>query len=138
VIRPVLLVDDEAEFTSILSKVLRRRGFTVHVAGTGEAALEALRKSAFGVVVLDVKMPGIDGLHVLAEVTRSLPDTRVILLTGHLAPGDEEQSIAQGAFAYLLKPYPTEQLVGVIEMAQHAAEAAHEPGTGAGTPVEPY
>jgi len=120
--RDVLLVDDEAEFTATLAKVLRRRGFEVIVAGTGEAALAALRKRQFTVVLLDVRMPGIDGLQVLDEIARTLPATRVALLTGHLTPGEEEQSLARGAFAYLLKPCPTEQLVAVIESAQRAAD----------------
>ncbi len=121
--RAVLLVDDEVEFTATLGKVLRRRGFEVVVAGTGEAALEALQSRRFAVVLLDVKMPGIDGLQVLDEITRTLPGTRVALLTGHLTPGEEERSLARGAFAYLLKPYPTEQLVAVIESAQRDGEA---------------
>jgi CheY-like chemotaxis protein len=135
--RRVLLVDDEAEFTAILSKVLQRRGFAVRVALTGEEALQALQATACAVVVLDVKMPGMDGLTVLAEITRTLPATQVILLTGHLAPGDEEASAAKTAFAYLLKPYPTNQLVGVIEMAQRAADAAQGRAADGGGTAEP-
>jgi two-component system, OmpR family, response regulator len=128
--RVVLIVDDEAEFSAALAKVLGRRGIDVHTAGTGEVALALLRSHAFPVVLLDVKMPGMDGLQVLTEIKRSRPATQVILMTGHLAPGEEERCSAGGAFAYLLKPYPTAQLVGVIEAAGQAAErAAAAPGS---------
>jgi DNA-binding NtrC family response regulator len=129
--RDVLLVDDEIEFAATLGKVLRRRGFAVEVAPSGETALAILRERPFAVVLLDVKMPGLDGLQVLAEISRTLPATRVILMTGHLAPGEEERSAAAGAFAYLQKPYPTDRLVAVIEDARRAAEAA------ASTPLAP-
>ena len=119
--REVLIVDDEAEFASILVKVLKRRGFTAHLSPTGERALAMLEERPYSVVLLDVKMPGIGGLEVLARIKQSLPGTQVILMTGHLAAGDEERSVAGGAFAFLLKPYPTEQLVGVIEAAERAA-----------------
>jgi CheY-like chemotaxis protein len=122
--REVLIVDDEAEFASILVKVLRRRGFTAHLAPNGECALAMLRERAYSVVLLDVKMPGIGGIEVLARIRQSLPETQVILMTGHLAAGDEERSVAGGAFAFLLKPYPTEQLVAVIESAERAADEA--------------
>ena len=122
--RELLIVDDEVDFSAALAKVLGRRGIVVHAAGTGEAALAMLRERAFPVVLLDVKMPGMDGLRVLAEIKRSRPATQVILMTGHLAPGEEERGAAGGAFAYLLKPYPTVQLVEVIEAAGRAAAAA--------------
>jgi CheY-like chemotaxis protein len=131
---PILLVDDEAEFTSILAKVLRRRGFAVEVASTGEAAIEALRERAFAVVVLDVKMPDMDGLHVLGSAKGNLRGAKVILLTGHLSPGEEEQRLADGVFAYLLKPYPTEQLVAVIGMAQRGETAGPTAGALASEP----
>ena len=123
--REVLIVDDEAEFTETLAKVLRRRAVDVRVAPTGGQALAMLRSRPFPVVLLDVKMPGLDGLQVLAEIRRTLPATRVILMTGHLDAGEQERGAAAGAFAYLLKPYPTEQLLAVIEAA--AREAAAEP-----------
>jgi DNA-binding NtrC family response regulator len=129
--REVLIVDDEAEFASILVKVLKRRGFTAHLAPTGERALAMLRERAYSVVLLDVKMPGIGGLEVLARIKQALPGTQVILMTGHLAAGDEERSVAGGAFAFLLKPYPTEQLVAVIEAAERAADEAGRGCTGA-------
>ena len=115
--KKVLLADDERDFTAGLSKVLRRRGFEVETASDGLTAAVRIAKEPFDVVVLDVKMPGMDGIQVLAEIKRLAIDTQVILLTGHLSLSDEETSIKEGAFAYLFKPFPIMKLVSLIEEA---------------------
>jgi len=124
----VLLVDDEAEFTTALAKVLRRRGFETDVAGGGDAALASIAGRRYDVVVLDVKMPGRDGLSVLAEIKFRRPDTEVILLTGHRSLADEEDGLRTGATAYLLKPFPIPELVACIE----EAAARHRTARGDG------
>ena len=113
----VLLVDDEVEFTTGLGKILRRRGFDVEVAGGAEAALALLKAGRFDVALLDVKMPGMDGIQLLGEFRRIAPDLRVILMTGHLSVDDEESGRRIGAFAYLLKPYPIPELIALIQQA---------------------
>jgi DNA-binding NtrC family response regulator len=113
----VLLVDDEVEFTHSLSKVLRRRGFEVEVAGDGLSALVKIHEQPFEVVVLDIKMPGMDGMQVLSEIKRLAIHTQVILLTGHLSITEEEDSLRAGAFAHIFKPYPVLKLVELIETA---------------------
>ncbi|MFH1242816.1 MAG: response regulator [Pseudomonadota bacterium] len=113
----VLLVDDEVDFTASLRKVLSRRGFDVEVAADGLSALARIAQGRFDVVVLDVKMPGMNGLHVLSEIRRLSLATRVILLTGHFSSTDEENTLKSGAFAYILKPYPILKLVELIEAA---------------------
>jgi two-component system, OmpR family, response regulator len=113
----VLLVDDEVEFTTSLSRVLNRRGFTVEVSSDGLSGLARIVQGNFDVVVLDVKMPGMNGIQVLSEIKRLSLPSRVILLTGHFSLPDEENSLKTGAFAYLLKPYPVLQLVELIENA---------------------
>jgi len=118
----VLLVDDEVEFTASMSRVLRRRGFDVEVADNGLAALPLVAGKAFDVVVLDVKMPGMDGIQALQEIKRLSPETRVLVLTGHFSIGEEEELSAGGAYAYLLKPFPILKLVGLITSA-----AGHPP-----------
>jgi DNA-binding response OmpR family regulator len=112
--KKVLLVDDEVDFTASLKKVLSRRGFEVEEASDGLIALSLIAKEPFDVIVLDVKMPGMDGIHVLSEIKRMALNTRVILLTGHLSLTDEEKGIKEGAFAYLFKPFPILKLVSVI------------------------
>ena len=113
----VLLVDDEVEFTASLSRVLRRRGFEVEVAGDGYTALPLVAQKEFNVVVLDIKMPGMDGIHVLAEIKRLRPNIQVIMLTGHFSPAMEEDSSTGGAYAHLLKPFPVLKLVDMIAAA---------------------
>jgi DNA-binding NtrC family response regulator len=113
----VLLVDDEVDFTRSLGKVLSRRGFIVESASDGLTGLARIAQEPFDVIVLDVKMPGMDGLQVLSEIKRMALETRVILLTGHLSLTDEQKGIQKGAFAFLFKPVPITKLVGVISSA---------------------
>jgi two-component system, OmpR family, response regulator len=113
----VLLVDDEVDFTTGLGKVLHHRGFEVKTASEGLAAMGMLTAEPFDVIVLDVKMPGMDGLQVLSEIRRLGLNSRVILLTGHLSVTEEEDGLKRGAVAYLFKPYPVLKLVGLIESA---------------------
>lgn len=110
----VLLVDDEVNFTASMEKVLRRRGFVVKIASDGFAALPLIAKEHFDVVVLDIKMPGMDGTQVLSEIKRFSPDIPVILLTGHYSLSEKDDTLEGGAYAYLLKPYPILKLVDVI------------------------
>ena len=113
----VLLVDDEVEFTASLRRVLSRRGFDVETAGDGFSALPLIAQKEFDVVVLDIKMPGMDGIHVLSEIKRLRPGTQVIMLTGHFSPAMEEESSTGGAYAHLLKPFPVLKLVDIIAAA---------------------
>ena len=110
----VLLVDDEVEFTASMRKVLARRGFEVDVAGDGLSALPMMTQERFDVVVLDIKMPGMDGISLLGEIKRLYPATQVIMLTGHYSFDGEEDPSQPGAFAHLLKPIPIMKLVDVI------------------------
>jgi DNA-binding NtrC family response regulator len=125
----VLLVDDEVGFTGSLHKVLGSRGFDVKEAKDGLMALSMIGGEHFDVVVLDIKMPGMDGKQVFKEISRLTTETRVIVLTGHYALVEEEDAWLKGAYAYLLKPCPIIKLVALIE----GAGANVDPG-----PVTPY
>ena len=120
----VLLVDDEVSFTASMEKVLSRRGFDVKVASDGPTALALVAGEQFDVIVLDVKMPGMDGGQVLEEIRSSYPDIPVILLTGHYFSSDEETSLKKGAYAYLLKPCPILDLVNLINAAASDGKSA--------------
>ena len=121
----VLLVDDEEGFTTSMKRILGSRGFDVTVARDGLAALSTLGCDHFDVIILDVKMPGMDGIHVLSEVSRICPDSRVIMLTGHYALSEEEDALKKGVYAYLQKPYPILKLVDVLVAA--ASKNEHRP-----------
>jgi DNA-binding NtrC family response regulator len=113
----VLLVDDEQEFVESLSERLALRNLTTEVAHHGEQALAAIREDKPDVMVLDLRMPGIDGIEVLRKVRKSHPDVAVVVLTGHGTDKDEKEAIRLGASAYLKKPVDVDQLVGVLHRA---------------------
>jgi len=117
----VLVVDDEQDFVETLVKRMERRGFKVTGVGSGQEALLLLGKEHFDVVILDVMMPGMDGIETLREIKLAWPKIQVILLSGH---GGEEMGIrgmAYGAYAYLLKPVA---LKTIVETAYIAFEEA--------------
>jgi len=107
----VLLVDDEQKFILNLARLLKFRGFEVATALDGYSALEILEaESEFDVVVLDVKMPGMDGIATLRKVRKIQPDIEIVMLTGHATLETGIQSIREGAFDYLMKPCDIEDL----------------------------
>jgi DNA-binding response OmpR family regulator len=114
----VLVADDEEEFRSTLVKLLSRRGYEVEVAPDGANALRMVLRGGIEVVLLDLKMPGLDGIDTLREFKRIEPDLEVIILTGHLLKSTEQEGLALGAFAYLTKPCTIEELVQTIEAAR--------------------
>lgn len=99
-----LLVDDEQEFVQTLSERLQARNLISDVVYDGEQALAALAEEPPEVMVLDLKMPGIDGIEVLRRVKREHPDIEVIILTGHGTDREKQLAEELGAFAYLQKP----------------------------------
>jgi len=113
----VLLVDDEADFRRPIAKRLARRDFEVHEAGSGEDALDYLASLSVDVVVLDVKMPGLNGIDTMARIKEQFEGIEVILLTGHSSTEDGVEGIKRGAFDYLTKPIALEHLAGKITQA---------------------
>ncbi len=115
----VLIVDDERQFRATTKKILERRGYETIVAGSGEEAIEKIVEKP-DVVILDIKMPGMDGLQALAEISRKAPGIPVIMLTGH---GDEvsaREALEKGAFDYLNKPCVIDLMASKINEAyQH-------------------
>ncbi|MBU2509830.1 response regulator [bacterium] len=100
----VMMVDDEAKFRDTTSKLLNRRGFETTIAASGEEAISLIKKQPQDVVILDVKMKGMDGHAALAEIKKIAPQTQVIMLTGHGSPDSAQNSLDHAAFDYLTKP----------------------------------
>jgi DNA-binding NtrC family response regulator len=121
----VLLVDDETEFLEMIGKRLVRRGVDLAVADSGFKALEILENRDFDVVVLDVKMPGMDGVRVLQEIKRRKPELAVVLLTGHADLDTAMQGMDSGAFDYLMKPVVLEDLLVRL---REAVDESRSPG----------
>lgn len=113
----ILLVDDEREFVQTLSERLLMRDMGSAVAYDGESALEVVREDEPDVMILDLKMPGIDGIEVLKRVKTSQPEIEVIILTGHGSEADRDVCLKLGAFAYLQKPVDVEELSATIKRA---------------------
>jgi DNA-binding NtrC family response regulator len=107
----VLLVDDEIEFLETLVKRLKKRKLVVHGVGSGEQAIEILKEVAVDVAVLDVKMPGMNGLDTLREIKNSYPSIEVIMLTGHANVEVAIEGMRLGAFDYLMKPMDIDELL---------------------------
>ncbi len=100
----LLLVDDEERFRETTSKLLKKKGFATTIAGSGEEAINIIKKNPQDVVVLDVKMAGMDGHMALEEIKKIAPETQVIMLTGHGSPDSALNSRKLAAFDYLSKP----------------------------------
>ena len=113
----VLLVDDEREFVQTLSERLMMRDMGSAVAYDGESALHLINEDEPEVMLLDLKMPGIDGLEVLRRVKETRPEIEVIILTGHGSEADKEHCMKLGAFAYLQKPLDIDVLSETIREA---------------------
>jgi DNA-binding NtrC family response regulator len=110
----VLMVDDEEDFVTTMAERLEMRDVSPDVALTGEQALERVADDIPDVMVLDLKMPGIDGMEVLKRVRKAYPQVQVIILTGHGSEKDEAEARRLGAFAYLQKPVDMEKLVKTL------------------------
>ncbi|MBU0992077.1 MAG: response regulator [Proteobacteria bacterium] len=112
----VLVVDDEKDFVEILSNRLEEAGETVSSANSGQECLKVLDEKTIDVVILDIKMPGMDGMDVLKEIKKRHPLVEVIMLTGHGSTETAVDGMKAGAFDYLLKPADfselTKKLVG--------------------------
>ena len=113
----VLLVDDEREFAQTLSERLLMRDMGSAVAYDGESALAMISEDEPEVMILDLKMPGIDGIEVLKRVKQSRPEIEVIILTGHGSEQDRQTCLDLGAFAYLQKPVDIELLTDTLKKA---------------------
>lgn len=107
----VLLVDDEEELVSTLKERLMLRDIEADGVTAGADALRCIQSKDYDVVVLDVKMPGIDGLEVMKKIRAIRPRVQVILLTGRGSERESEIGIKEGAFDYLIKPIDIEDLI---------------------------
>ena len=113
----LLLVDDEREFVKTLSERLLMRDVHSATAYDGESALNILTEDEPEVMILDLKMPGIDGIEVLRKVKTTRPEVEVIILTGHGSEADRELCLSLGAFAYLQKPVDIDVLTETLKEA---------------------
>ena len=124
----VLLIDDEVDYTETLGKRLGRRGFFVQTVDGGGEGLRVLGEKEFDVVLLDIKMAGMDGIRTLQEIKRRHPRVEVVMLTAHANTDIVISSLAMGAFDYLLKPVNLDALTTKIKNAAMRSKHNLEPG----------
>jgi len=122
----IMLVDDEVPFVETMTKRLKKRDVEVYSAFSGMEALDALAEnSGVEVVILDVKMPGMDGIDTLREIKRVHPLVEVVMLTGHATVESAIEGMKLGAFDYLMKPCAMDVLLGKVQEAS-AKKRQHE------------
>lgn len=118
----ILLVDDEVVFTDNMSKLLTNRGYRVTAVNSGDNAVRALEEEDFDVVVLDLKMPGMDGITTLREIKKLDLFTQTLILTGHGSIDTALEAIRIGAYDYLTKPCEIDELMEKIEGARETKD----------------
>jgi DNA-binding response OmpR family regulator len=123
----VLLVDDEEEFASTLAERLQLRGISTRAVNSGEEALYVMGIDPPHVVVLDVLMPGMNGLEVLQQIRAKHANLPVILLTGQGSTKNGIEGMRLGAFDYLMKPLNIEELIAKMKEAVHSVQGTKEP-----------
>ncbi len=113
----ILLVDDETQFVDTLAERLSMRGIQAQVAYDGASALQKVNEGPVDVIVLDLRMPEMDGFAVLQSVKKVNPQIQVIILTGHGGDDEEVAAFRMGAYSFLKKPMDIEELLNSIGMA---------------------
>ena len=113
----ILVVDDEDDFRETIVKRMQKRKMSAWGAESGEKALELIETQPFDVVVLDVKMPGLDGIDTLREIKKRKPLIEVILLTGHASMESGIEGMKLGAYDYVMKPANLEELIEKMRQA---------------------
>ena len=121
-----LIIDDETDVLDVLSLRLEKRGAVTICADNGKTGLEILQNTPIDIVILDIKMPDMDGSEVLEKIKSFAPNTPVIILSGHADMKLAAEVIQNGAFAYLLKPINIDMLCNKIEDALEHLEHLHQ------------
>jgi heterodisulfide reductase subunit A len=113
--KPVLVVDDEAIVRESIRDWLKNSGYQVSIAETGEEALKLIEEQSFGVMVLDLRLPGINGIEVLKKVKASKPEIKTIVITAYPTMLSQEEATKLGAIDYLVKPVFPDKLEALIK-----------------------
>lgn len=114
----VLIVDDEEEFANTLAERMRNRDIVANVVGSGEDAIASVSKTTYDAIILDLIMPGLDGIETLKKILSINPDLQVILLTGRGTVSKSVEALKIGAFEFLEKPVKFDDLLGKINKAK--------------------
>ena len=123
----VLIVDDQTDISTGLKALFEARGYRVGVVDSGEECLNEVRNKRYQIILLDIKMPGIDGVETLRRVKELRPDVGVIMMTGHAPEEMLQKALQEGSFAWVHKPLEIDRIIQVIDQCLKK-ESAKEPG----------
>ncbi|HEX9779154.1 MAG TPA: nitrogen regulation protein NR(I) [Geopsychrobacteraceae bacterium] len=137
-IRRILVADDEESIRWVLSKALKKKGFSVDLAEDGRQALSLFRSNSYDLAVLDIKMPGIQGIELLQQFHEEKPETLVVIMTAESTMENAVAAMKHGAYDYLTKPFDLDALDAIILKAQKAAEVSDQLGQLKGELQEQY
>lgn len=121
-INRVLVADDEESMRWVLSKALRKKGFTVDLARDGDEALRLIRSESYDLAILDIKMPGVNGLDLLDKVREFKSDLLVVIMTAEAGMKNAVEAMKRGAYDYLTKPFDLDVMDAIVEKANRAQE----------------
>ena len=107
----MLLVDDEDDFRTTLANRLKLRKIDITDVASGSEAIELVRQKSFDVAIIDVKMPGIDGIETLKQIKQLQPDIEIVMLTGHASIESGMEAMKLGAYDYVMKPCDIDELL---------------------------
>ena len=111
----ILLVDDDDVLTEFLGVLLRGKGYEVTVVKSGKGALRKLKDNFYAVILIDIKLPDIDGIELISKMPRAEPDMRKVVLTGNPSFDNVQKALKAGAHDYLVKPAKLDEIVKTIE-----------------------
>ncbi len=111
----ILVIDDEPIVRISCERTLAPEGYNVTVAASGKEGLEMLEKETFGLVLLDLKMPDMDGIEVLDNIKKKWPDTKVVMVTGYSTVDTAVQALRFGAFNFIEKPFTPDTLIKAVK-----------------------
>ncbi len=110
----VLLVDDNRTLCKTMSYILERKGYEVQIAGDGDAAIERVREQAFDLILMDIKMPDLNGVETYRRIKDIRPDVTVLMMTAYAVPDLVQAALKEGAIAVIYKPFDMEDLLKKI------------------------
>jgi len=115
--KKILVIDDEAIVRASCDRALGNEGYEIKMASSGQEGLDFLEKEPFNIVLLDLKMPDIDGIDVLNKITGTWPDTKVIMITGYSTVETAVQALRLGAYNFIEKPFTPDTLITAVKEA---------------------
>ena len=113
----VLIVDDNVAMSKTLSDILQMIGFNIHVAESGEEGIEKVKEWSFDIILMDVKLPGMNGIDAFKEIKKIRPNTMVIIMTAYTTEGLIKEAQNEGAFSILHKPFEINDMLTTMESA---------------------